>query len=328
MSAPDLAQAARSAYRALARTAGRTFRGDDPVRRAFLMKARNEYIPSPTLAPDVFAERLAFAREIETVLRTNIVQAVKAEDRDVYRLRVTEDTELGDNDTVKQPLTKEQRRAGRVQCCGGGSSSSQSTLPNKRPFSTSRSLCSSKKASSRTPKLTESELALLSNTDASAAQVNLSMLKKLAAARAVPTLNEDDLDEAFVRGSGPGGQSINKTRNCVQLTHRPTGLRVDCQMTRSLADNRRIARIWLLRKLDEQVNPGLSKASVMAARKKERKRQKMKKKRKAERERAKAGGGAGVEVDEDEEDEDDDEDEDTEETHEDLAEAPVTRSKE
>lgn len=155
--------------------------------------------------------------------------------------------------------------------------------------------------------------------------MNLSTLKKLAAARAVPTLDEADLDEAFVRGSGPGGQSINKTRNCVQLTHRPTGLRVDCQLTRSLADNRRIARLWLLRKLDEQVNPGLSKASVMAARKKERKRQKMKKKRKAERERAKTEGG--VSVSEDEED-DEDEDDDDDEGHRAHAEAPVTPNKE
>lgn len=135
MSAPDLAQAARSAYRALARTAGKTFRGDEAVRRAFLLKARNEYIPSPTLAPDVFAERLAFAREVETVLRTNIVQAVRAGDRDVYRLRVTGDTELGDNETVKQPLTREQRRAGRVQCCGGSSTPppSQSQSQSQSP---------------------------------------------------------------------------------------------------------------------------------------------------------------------------------------------------
>ena len=37
------------------------------------------------------------------------------------------------------------------------------------------------------------------------------------------SLRECDLDEKFVRGSGPGGQSVNKSRNKVQLTHKPTG---------------------------------------------------------------------------------------------------------
>lgn len=39
-----------------------------------------------------------------------------------------------------------------------------------------------------------------------------------------PVLRENDLEEEFVRGSGPGGQSVNKTANCVVLKHSPTGL--------------------------------------------------------------------------------------------------------
>lgn len=40
----------------------------------------------------------------------------------------------------------------------------------------------------------------------------------------LPILNEDDLKEQFVRGSGPGGQATNKTSNCVVLKHIPTGI--------------------------------------------------------------------------------------------------------
>lgn len=37
-------------------------------------------------------------------------------------------------------------------------------------------------------------------------------------------MNEKDLIEDFMRGSGPGGQSVAKTNNCVQLKHIPTGI--------------------------------------------------------------------------------------------------------
>lgn len=40
----------------------------------------------------------------------------------------------------------------------------------------------------------------------------------------LPVLNEDDLREQFVRGSGPGGQATNKTSNCVVLKHTPSGI--------------------------------------------------------------------------------------------------------
>ena len=42
----------------------------------------------------------------------------------------------------------------------------------------------------------------------------------------LPELNEDELEEQFVRGSGPGGQAINKTSNAVRLVHLPTGISV------------------------------------------------------------------------------------------------------
>lgn len=40
----------------------------------------------------------------------------------------------------------------------------------------------------------------------------------------LPILNEEHLEEQFVRGSGPGGQATNKTSNCVVLKHIPTGV--------------------------------------------------------------------------------------------------------
>ncbi|MEA2067878.1 MAG: peptide chain release factor-like protein [Verrucomicrobiota bacterium] len=64
---------------------------------------------------------------------------------------------------------------------------------------------------------------------------------------------EHDLDEYFIRGSGSGGQKINKTSSCVQLNHAPSGIEIRCQKTRSQADNRYWARRDLCERIEEKV---------------------------------------------------------------------------
>lgn len=64
-------------------------------------------------------------------------------------------------------------------------------------------------------------------------------------------LREEDIEEQFVRGSGPGGQKINKTSVCVVLTHAQSGLTVRCQETRSRELNRFLARRRLAERLEE-----------------------------------------------------------------------------
>ncbi|KAJ3366448.1 hypothetical protein GGF32_005450 [Allomyces javanicus] len=95
------------------------------------------------------------------------------------------------------------------------------------------------------------------------------------------TLDETELEERFIKGGGNGGQKINKTSNCVVLVHKPTGIQVRCQETRSLTDNRRIARKILKLKLDDHFNGALSKRNQKAEaerRKKQKKKQRAKKK--------------------------------------------------
>lgn len=62
-----------------------------------------------------------------------------------------------------------------------------------------------------------------------------------------------DIEENFIRGSGSGGQKINKTSSCVQLLHRPSGIEIRCQKTRSQADNRYWARHELCERIEEKV---------------------------------------------------------------------------
>jgi len=59
-------------------------------------------------------------------------------------------------------------------------------------------------------------------------------------------ISEDDLEESFVRASGPGGQKVNKTSTCVFIRHTPTGLSVKCQRERFRSVNRFLARRLLL----------------------------------------------------------------------------------
>ena len=63
-----------------------------------------------------------------------------------------------------------------------------------------------------------------------------------------------DFEEKLVKGSGPGGQAVNKTSNAVQLRHFETGISVKCHETRSVERNRKLAVDKLRHALDLKLN--------------------------------------------------------------------------
>ena len=63
-------------------------------------------------------------------------------------------------------------------------------------------------------------------------------------------VREEELEESFIRGTGAGGQKINKTSSTVQLRHTPSGIEVRCQKERQQSANRYWARIELCERLE------------------------------------------------------------------------------
>ena len=79
-----------------------------------------------------------------------------------------------------------------------------------------------------------------------------------------------ELEESFARSSGPGGQHVNKVATAVTLRHRPSGVAVTVQDSRSQARNRVLALERLLAALEERAEKVRRKARAEAARERRR----------------------------------------------------------
>ncbi len=88
-------------------------------------------------------------------------------------------------------------------------------------------------------------------------------IEKIKRMMADASVYEDDLEESFILGGGPGGQKTNKTSNVVRLSHEPSGLSIRCGETRSREINRWLARRMLAEMILER-EKGVKSAAKQA----------------------------------------------------------------
>ena len=85
-------------------------------------------------------------------------------------------------------------------------------------------------------------------------------IEKIKSLMAEASVYEDDLEESFILGGGPGGQKTNKTSSVVRLSHEPSGVAVKVGESRSREDNRWLARRMLAETILEREHKRKSEA--------------------------------------------------------------------
>ncbi|MCJ1242508.1 Mitochondrial zinc maintenance protein 1, mitochondrial [Varicellaria rhodocarpa] len=110
------------AYRHILRATRIAFKGDQRLLPSARAQARSSFAENRSLLPSSqeAIDQIAHAEEVAKILRQNVVQGQQVESEqkaDKYRLRIHEEIERGDNETIKMASKSINSLGG--ECCGG-----------------------------------------------------------------------------------------------------------------------------------------------------------------------------------------------------------------
>lgn len=128
-------QRATALYRALWRTTRDLFARDVAAVTAAHAETRRRFAEGRALDAAALDASLDEGEQVVALLRHNVVQGEYSRDSGAYRLRFTPDTELGSNDTIRQPRppTREEIAAARTFGCRRAFSTSARAHSVPRP---------------------------------------------------------------------------------------------------------------------------------------------------------------------------------------------------
>ena len=112
--------------------------------------------------------------------------------------------------------------------------------------------------------------------------ITIKKQEELEKRMAALNIREGDIEEKFVRSSGPGGQKVNKTASCVYIKHIPTSLEVKSSRERTQGLNRYYARKRLCELIEDRQ---LGKESPAALKVQKIRKQKQRRKRRSRQNR-------------------------------------------
>ncbi|KAG2199027.1 hypothetical protein INT46_010267 [Mucor plumbeus] len=122
MSMSPSKQAAIHAYRHLLKTQKQVFSTDLKAIAAARKETYSRFMQSKDETnTDILEEKLQLAGQVETLLKKNVIQGIP-QGNNTYKLRITKDIELGDNDSIKNSKNINRKKRAHKHtggCCGG-----------------------------------------------------------------------------------------------------------------------------------------------------------------------------------------------------------------
>ncbi|MDA1079741.1 MAG: PCRF domain-containing protein [bacterium] len=94
-------------------------------------------------------------------------------------------------------------------------------------------------------------------------------------AQSIIEIRDEDIEWQFMRSSGAGGQSVNKTSSAVRLTHKPSGLVTTARQEKKQEQNRKIAlellrsQLWEIEEEKRQITLGAARSAIGRAKRAE-----------------------------------------------------------